>query len=508
MTEAPRTPTGEGPAKGPGQLRQRLTEGTGQLRQGLAKGLAKMRDRSAPIAGRASAAAGKYMPVILGASPNEEKANPYAPYLSRSILLEEAAPPKNARAVINIVSATLAAFVLLASVATLDERAVAEGEILPLNFVQPVQHLEGGIVAAVLIEEGEAVKKGQILISMDDTTARSELETLQARYAALNLQVERLQAFAGGVTPDFEAVAPGHDQLIREQREVYLAQVAAGKAQSGVIQSQIEQADAEQDGLTAQQKALTREVGFAEEEVQLRKQLLDKGLTSKVVFLNAQRQLARAQGQLAEIQTQKARSKAGKAEAAQRMFELEERLRSEALGEMGRLAGERSQVGEQLTRLEDRMMRTSITAPVDGIVKGLIVTSAGTIVGPGAVILEIVPSSRELVAAVRISPRDVGHLEVGKEAILKIETFNYARYGGITGHIKQISASSFRDKDGNPYFRGLVTLDRDYVGPDPLTNRITPGMTLVADIKTGEKSLIGYLLRPVYNTLNDSFGER
>lgn len=493
MTETPETPSEEGAGNGPGNLRQRL---------------AKFWRRSAPLTGRVSTAADKYLPLVLGANPNEEKANPYAPYLSRSILLEESAPPKNARAVINIVSATLAAFVLLASVATLDERAVAEGEILPLNFVQPVQHLEGGIVSAVLIEEGEAVKEGQVLIAMDDTAARSELETLQARYAALNLQVERLQAFASGATPDFETVAPDHHQLVREQREVYLAQVAARKARSGVIQSQIEQADAEQDGLTAQQRALAREVGFAREEVQLRKQLLDKGLTSKVVFLNAQRQLARAEGQLAEIQTQKARSKASKAEASQRMFELEERLRSEALDEMGRLAGERSQVGEQLTRLEDRVARTSIKAPVDGIVKGLIVTSAGTIVGPGSVIMEIVPSSRELVATIRISPRDVGHLEVGKEAVLKIETFNYARYGGITGHIKQISASSFRDEEGNPYFRGLVTLDQDYVGPDPLANRITPGMTLVADIKTGEKSLIGYLLRPVYNTLNDSFGER
>ncbi|MCH8863121.1 MAG: HlyD family type I secretion periplasmic adaptor subunit [Proteobacteria bacterium] len=497
MTDAPKIPDGEDQAKRPGQLKKRLTGA-----------LARLRESAAPLAGRASAAATKYLPTVLGANPNEEKANPYAPYLSRSILLEEAAPPKNARAVINIVSATLAAFVLLASVATLDERAVANGEILPLNFVQPVQHLEGGIVSAVLVEEGEIVKEGQILISMDDTAARSELETLLARYSALNLQIERLRAFAAKSAPDFETIAPDHAQLVHEQREVYLAQVGARKAQIGVIQSQIEQSDAEVAGLNAQAAALSREVGFAREEVQLRKTLLDKGLTSRVVYLNAQRQLARAEGQLAEIQTRKARSKANKAEAAERMFALKERLRNEALGEMGGIASERSQVGEQLARLEDRMVRTSITAPVDGIVKGLVVTSAGTIIGPGSVIMEIVPSSRELVAAIRISPRDVGHLSVGKEAILKIETFNYARYGGITGHIKQISASSFRDEDGNPYFRGLVSLDQDYVGPDPLANRITPGMTLVADIKTGEKSLIGYLLRPVYNTLNDSFGER
>ncbi len=508
MTEAPKTPADEAPAGDSGKLRKRLISGYGELRKRLISGYGRLRGGAAPLAGRVSKAADKYLPAVLGANPNEEKSNPYAPYLSRSILLEEAAPPRNARAVINIVSATLAAFVLLASIATLDERAVAQGEILPLNFIQPVQHLEGGIVSGVLIEEGEVVKKGQVLITMDGTAARAELETLRARYAALNLQIERLRTFAAETVPDFETIAPDHPQLVQDQRDVYLAQINARKAQISVIQSQVELSDAELAGLADQASALSREVGYAREEVDLRKQLLDKGLTSRVVYLNAQRQLARAEGQLAEIQTRKARARAKKAEAAERLFELEERLRNEALGEMGGIASERSQVGEQLARLEDRVTRTAITAPVDGIVKGLVVTSAGTIVGPGSVIMEIVPSSRELVASIRISPRDVGHLSVGKEAVLKIETFNYARYGVITGHIKQISASSFRDEDGNPYFRGLVSLDRDYVGHDPLSNRITPGMTLVADIKTGEKSLIGYLLRPVYNTLNDSFGER
>lgn len=164
MTETPKMPeTQETPETNAGanpDMRAKITAGKTTGKEHLVGWLATLQGRAAPVVSRASSAAGKYLPTVLGANPNTEKSNPYAPYLSRSILLEEAAPPKNARAVINVVSITLAAFVLLASVATLDERAVADGEILPLNFVQPVQHLEGGIVAAVLVEEGEIVKEG------------------------------------------------------------------------------------------------------------------------------------------------------------------------------------------------------------------------------------------------------------------------------------------------------------------------------------------------------------
>lgn len=446
-------------------------------------------------------------PHLLGEDPDAD-ANPYAGYLSRSVLLEEAAPPRNARAVTTLVLGALLLFIALASISQLDERAVAEGEVLPVNYVQPMQHLEGGIVAAIHVQDGDEVEKGQVLINFDKTAPLAELETLKARHAALGLQVERLEAFALGREPDFNATAPGYDDLIGDQRSIYLAQLDSRNAQTSVIRSQISELLEEEAGLTQQVEALEREVSFAKEEVAMRAELLEKGLSSKVVFLNAQRQLARAEGQLAEIATQRSRNRAETAEARQRLLELEERLRTEALTEMGLAASEREQVGEQLARLHDRVERTAVRAPISGIVKGLIVTSPHTVIPPGQTILEIVPSDRNLIAEVRISPSDIGHVDVGSEAVVKINTFNYARYGGISGNVKQVSATTFRDEEGKPYFRGLVTLDQDFVGYDPLANRITPGMTLVANIKTGQKSLIGYLLRPIRNTIDDSFGER
>lgn len=447
------------------------------------------------------------LPMLLGEDPSSPD-NPYASYLSRSVLLEEAAPPKNARAAIIIVLGALLIFVLWASLSQLDEKAVASGEILPVNFVQPVQHFEGGIVADVRIEDGQVVAEGEALIVLDSTAPLAELETLRARNASLGLQMERLRAFATGEEPDLGAIAPGYADMIADQTRLHRSQINSRNAQTSVITSQVDELIAAQKGLAAQEDALQKEVGFAGEEVGLRSELVEKGLTSRVVFLNAQRQLARAEGQLAEIITQAASNRAAVAEARLRKLEVEERLKTEALNEQGKLAGEREQVGEQLARLEDRVARTTITAPVAGIVKGLVVTSPGGVIGPGQILLEIVPDDRELIAEVRISPKDVGHVKAGSPAVIKIDTFSYSRYGGIEGRVKQVSASTFQDEDGNPYFRGLVTLDQDYVGIDPLSNRLAPGMTLVADIKTGKKSLMEYLLRPISRALEDSFSER
>jgi HlyD family secretion protein/adhesin transport system membrane fusion protein len=121
---------------------------------------------------------------------------------------------------------------------------------------------------------------------------------------------------------------------------------------------------------------------------------------------------------------------------------------------------------------------------------------------------EIVPISGGLVAEVKISPRDIGHVNVGSEVLLKIDTYNYARYGSITSSLRQVSASSFLDEEGNTYFKGFVDLPNNYIGTDPKSNRITSGMTVVADIQTGKKTLLQYLVKPINNALNTSFRER
>ncbi|MCK5574602.1 MAG: HlyD family type I secretion periplasmic adaptor subunit [Sphingomonadales bacterium] len=445
---------------------------------------------------------------FMGRDILRDEGNPYARFLSRSVLLEEAGPPRLMRAAVILICVLIAAFIIWATFTQLDERAEAIGEVLPINFVQPVQHLEGGIVAEVRVREGELVKAGQALIILDETATRAEYESLSARLTGLKLRLERLKSFAFQRPAKFPVVEKQFQSMLEDQKQVLQAQINSREARIGVINAEIQELVEQREGLGRQMQAMEREEEYMREEVLIRKGLLEKGLNSRLVYLAAERNLARTHSQMAQVNTNLARVKAAITSANQRILELEERIRNDALGEMGEASNEASQVEQQIARMADRVRRTTITSPVDGRVNGLRIKGIGAVIGSAEVLMEIVPIERELVAEVRVKPSDIGHVKEGAQAFIRIDTFNYARFGGITGTVERVSASSFRDPDGNPFFMARVVLDRNYVGHDPLANHITPGMTLVADIKTGQKSLMSYMMRPIYNTLRDSFSER
>lgn len=448
------------------------------------------------------------LPALLRGSLDMFKGDTQTRYLARSIVLEEAGPPRAVLATILLCSALVFAFLVWAAIVRLDEKTAAPGEILPINFVQPVQHLEGGIVAQILVQDGDRVDAGDPLVVLDDTAFLADLERTRTRHAGLLFQEERLRAFALAKSLDYTTFDQNYSGLRDDQAAVFQAQNEARDAQLAVLKNQIEERRNELSGLEEQEGKLVEQVALVEEEVNLRGELVEKGLSSKLIFLGTKRELNRTQAELAQVKSQQARTRANLAEAESRYLELETRLRNDALTELSNIASERQQVEEELKRLEDRVTRLMVNAPVSGTVKGLMVKAVGTVIAPGALVAEVVPDEEELVAEVRISPQDIGHIKVGKPAIVKVATYDFGRYGGIAGEVDYVSASSFLDPEGRPYFKGRVKLARNYVGPEGAGYIVTPGMTLTADIKTGEKSLLGYLVRPVYNALGTAFSER
>ncbi|MFZ5609438.1 MAG: HlyD family type I secretion periplasmic adaptor subunit [Pseudomonadota bacterium] len=429
-------------------------------------------------------------------------------YLARAVMLEESGPPRAVLFTIVICAGLVFAFLIWAAVVKLEEKTAAPGEILPINFVQPVQHLEGGIVARVMVRDGDRVAAGQPLVALDGTAFLADLARMRARHASLAFQEKRLRAFARDGDLDFSALAEDYDGLKDDQAAIFQSQIRGRDAQLEVVRNQIAEQHKELDGLKTQEEMLKAQVALIAEEVALRGQLVEKGLSSKLVYLASKRELNRTQTQLAQVVSNQARTSAMLAEAQSRYLELENRLRGEALAELGTIASERLEVAEEVKRLEDRVARLVVTAPVAGTVKGLAIKAVGAVLPPGALIAEMVPDEGALVAEVRISPRDIGHVKVGKPAIVKVATYDFGRYGGIPGTLDYVSAATFLDAEGNPYFRGRVLLERNYVGPKAAHYLVAPGMTLIADIKTGEKSLLGYLVRPVYNALDTAFSER
>ena len=175
---------------------------------------------------------------------------------------------------------------------------------------------------------------------------------------------------------------------------------------------------------------------------------------------------------------------------------------------MGFVTNELAQVNSLLDKLYDRVRRLKILSPIDGVIKGLKVHTAGGVISAGAIILEIMPLNEELLVETRITTRDVGHVEIGQPANIKVTAYDYARYGSISGELKMISTSTFLDKQGDLYYKGVISMDRDYVGNDPQVNKVFPGMTVQADIKTGRKTLLEYLLKPIVSSIGNGFRER
>ena len=430
-----------------------------------------------------------------------------ARHLSQPLVLEESGPPRILRQLLTIISATVGIGIVWAAVTQITETAITRGQITPAGSVHLVEHLEGGIVNEILIQDGEIVDAGQPLMRLVSADASAELESLRAREAALALRAERLRAFVTDRAPDF-SVGDGFPELVSDQKSILELQQEARSSQRLVLQSRIDQRRLELKGLEEQKRNLSEQIEITDEQVQMRRNLVDKGLDSRVNLLDSERRITEIRGEYLSVIGEISRTREALHEAEGSLVELEATLRNEALDEMGDVSAELAEVRESQARLEDRIARLTVAAPVDGVIQGLVTRTIGSVVAPGELLMEIVPMDEGIVAEVEILPRDIGHLAVGQPAKVKVTTYDVARFGSLSGELQYISASTFQDEEGEPFFKGIISLDRNFVGGDPSRNLVLPGMVVDADISTGRKTLLQYLLKPVYRALDSSFRER
>jgi len=430
-------------------------------------------------------------------------------FLAQSVILEEAGSSILIRSAMIAIALVICAFLFWAGITNVDEVAVTTGEVIPTGKVQSIQHLEGGIISRIPIQEGELVEKEQVLLELEPSGPVSELNQIKARQASLELQVERLRALGTMREPDFSNVSGEYKDMVADQLAIYESQQDAHIERQEVIIAQIEQKKQELALLDEQEDTLSRNADLLLEEFLLREELYQKGLATKIAYLDSKRAVNDARGELSNLIVDRQRTTESLSESRKRLTELDTDSREQALTQMGVVTNELAQVVQSLEGVYDRVRRLKVQSPVRGYIKGLKVNTVGGVIPAGAIVMEIVPLDEELIVEARINTRDVGHVELGQPVKVKITTYDFARYGGISGELKEISATTFIDEvTGDPYYKGIVTLDRNYVGFDPEKNQVLPGMTVQADIKTGRKTLLEYLLKPVVSSVKTSFKER
>lgn len=381
-------------------------------------------------------------------------------YLPQSIKLEESSNPGIIRMTMLYTSLAVFIFLVWASMATISEVAKTKGEVVPRGFTQIVQHLDGGIVTEILVDEGDTVKAGQILVKIDDGGAQQDLAEIEAKQRYLQIEAERIRALLNDETPDFSPFIvedKNNRQIIKEQKAFAY-----------------ENSDLKDMNIRAGK--LKENLRIAKEALDLQTILHAKGHASKLTLLRYQKDVS----------------------------EIEARAHKE----FSNLKSQIAQNKEILTKLHKRVSRLSIKAPVDGIIKGIQINTIGGIIEPGQTLMEIVPMDKKLVVETRILPRDIGHLRLGQEVRVKVSSYDFARYGAASGRVEFISATTFLDEQSKPYYRARINLEKQYVGNNSNHNMILPGMTVEADIVTGEKTILSYLLKPIHTSLQSAMTER
>lgn len=427
-------------------------------------------------------------------------------YLAQSIRLAEAETPGILRAMIITLCLTLAAFIVWAALAQVGEIARTPGEIVPASQSRVIQHRDGGSVATILVRDGQIVKKGDALLRLDDADIKQDLARAQAKQTALDLQQERLRALIDGRTPAFAAIGEQAPALIADQAAYLKSQQTSAAQDSAVIDDQIRQKQAELAASNRASAMATRNSALMGDLMNKRRTLNSQGVLSDVRLMETEQryndamaererlrgETASIQAQLAELQTRKNAMTASRADDAHR--------------ELDSVLAQSSENRELIEKLQTRLQNLLVSAPVGGMVQGLKLQLRGSVVQPAEPIMEIVPHDGPLVVTLRIRPADIGHLHIGQPVQVKVSSFDFARYGAVSGTLTSLSPSTFAGEKGERFYEGTVTLDSTYVGTDK--NRILPGMTVMADIITGEKTIMTYLLKPLQSAMATAFSER
>jgi len=447
--------------------------------------------------------------LITGRSKSYSKINQLR-YLSQSALIEEASAPYAVRTTLFMISLVVISLIIWAGFTQVDEIAVTDGEVIPSKHVQAIQHLEGGMIAEIKVVEGELVEKGQTILILDGTAVKRDLSALRARKIASQYKALRLKSFINNTTPDFAEIEGGgaNDELVNEQLKSFASMIEAREDEKDVITEQITQKQSALEGLEEKKKTLNENVRLVGEERGLKEQLYKKGHLSKFKFLEIQKQANDINGELQETEAAITQAQNAISEYKNRLDSLRSTSIDEAYSELNLVEGDQAQINESIKKLEEQVGRLEVKSPSYGYVKVLNVKTIGGVVESGRILAEIVPLEGNLIVETQIQPKDIGHIRIGLPVKIKIGSYDYSRYGAVEGELIYISATTFVKADGVRYYMGRVSLAKNYVGPDPKKNLIVPGMIVQADIVTGNKSILAYLLKPIRNSITTAFSER
>lgn len=424
--------------------------------------------------------------------------------------------PKTARMLLITSLAMIATFLLWAHFAVLDEVKRGNGKVVPSRQTQVVQTLEGGIVGSILVQEGSIVSKGEPLIRIDDTNFAAQFGEIRERRGAMFARVLRLEAEAAlrdkVVFPDelnaTAAVAVAAEQSVFAANNRKLAQDV------DVVVQQETQKKKEIDELRASQTRFSETLAILGREVALTRNLYNQKVVPEIEMLRLERQATDMRGQLEVVKATIAKTEAAIEETQSKMATIRAAFRAQAENDLAKSRGDLAVLEENIKSAQDKVRRTELKSPVNGIVNKLNVTTVGAVVQPGANIMDIVPLDDTLLVEGRIKPQDIAFVRPNHDAVVKLSAYDSSVYGSLHGKVERISADTIiedkgdKNERGETFYRVMVRTEKNYLGTEQRPLPIIPGMVATVEILTGGKSVLDYLIKPARTLRDEALRER
>ncbi|MEK9284638.1 MULTISPECIES: HlyD family type I secretion periplasmic adaptor subunit [unclassified Bradyrhizobium] len=451
-------------------------------------------------------------------------------FLPAALEITESPPSPVGRAIAASIIAMFCIALVWAAFGTVDIVATATGKIVPSGRTKLIQPFETGVVRAIHVRDGQSVKAGDVLIELDPTMTEADQERQRADLAAAELDVARLRAaLAEDPLAAFRPPQSAGAAEIEMHRQFLISQRAEQNAKLAEIERQQGQKEAERATTLASVAKLQTTIPVLQERVDIRKNLVDKALASKVVYLSEYQELVGLQQDLVLQQSRLHEADAGIALLKETKDKTAAEYRRATYDALAKAEQKAASVQQEVIKAEKRTKLQQLTAPVDGVVQQLAVHTVGGVVTPAQALAVVVPSESQLEIEAMLSNRDIGFVQPGQKVEIKVDTFNFTRYGLLHGDVLSVSSDAItRDRpqggsndravgsaQGSSEPKGQeleyaarISFDRTHMQIEDKLVKLSPGMAVTVEIKTGARRIISYLLSPLAKYKQESLRER
>lgn len=430
----------------------------------------------------------------------------FMPSFSSAVLLRSAS---SLHRILWIMFFTTLFLITWASFSKVDELVKAEGKIIPSDKIETVSSFEGGIIEEILVKEGDTVKANQPLAKLHDISYTSEYDKNRLRYLELKAKKARLEAESDEKTLVMDEEILAEKPMIMEyEKSLFETNRQKLIASQGMLKEKLEQRKNDLSDASGKYKLLKENYQLLSKEMKIKQALAQDGIISKVDFMQQVRKFNDLEVELKGVEGSLPTIKSTIKELERSLEEGQLIFKKEAQNELASVSAEVERLHEMLSSLKDKVVRSVVLAPTDGVIKTIAIKTRGATIPAGKTFIEIVPESNYFVSEVKVKPSEIGFLYVGQPATIKLKAYDFSIYGGLEGDISYISADTIMDEKGKEeWYVVYVKSNNNYVGQREKL-KVKVGMTVEADILTGKKSIMDYILKPILKTKNEALTER